>query len=547
MPVRFRENFRAWKLSHSLCMILFLGILISRRWEILTSPQVWGEDGTQILSGFITQGWPAFFSPVNGYLITSSKIISTIALNVTLTYYPFFSTLISWIFIALVGWAVLKSPTKLKGKWVCAIAIVLVPSDPEVIGPPLYSFWWASLLLFLLALWNEDKKAVFWRLGFLLLGGLSSPVIIIIIPLLYLRLFLYWPIMIERVIAFIGTAIAGIQLFLIMQAGAGITPPLNSILINFIPKMLGTFFVGNIFDSSVALWGAGIISIATITAWFFRQNDKVTSVILIYLLAGSIGLTIARVDPAILHPEFSGPRYFFFPYVCMSWILVQSFYGSKNLIAQSLTSIFGLTAVLNSYPVWSRTHDDLQWNSHIYSCRLFVKYAIPVQTDGNKSSAWRAILPGDKCAALLERDLFASLSRLRDTPTFPYLVSKPNLEKMDWKTELVNNTMTGADFDNSKIEGFRVIGSYDKSDADTGEVVLRLHRGSHLLYRSGPQNSEQYIIIEDHEKDFIWELPPSTTWVSLDFSNSRLPDVFLVKIQDRGKRWGEWSAIAIRN
>lgn len=33
----------------------------------------------------------------------------------------------------------------------------------------------------------------------------------------------------------------------------------------------------------------------------------------------------------------------------------------------------------------------------------------------------------------------------------------------------------------------------------------------------------------------------------LEFSNATLPAEFVVKIEDKGQGWGEWSVIAVRN
>lgn len=78
-------------------------------------------------------------------------------------------------------------------------------------------------------------------------------------------------------------------------------------------------------------------------------------------------------------------------------------------------------------------------------------------------------------------------------------------------------------------------------------MFLKLRRGDHVLYRSGPGKSGQSVSIMGHEQEFIAELPIANDWVALEFSNAKLPAEFDVKIKDEGQGWGEWSAIAIRN
>jgi hypothetical protein len=68
-------------------------------------------------------------------------------------------------------------------------------------------------------------------------------------------------------------------------------------------------------------------------------------------------------------------------------------------------------------------------------------------------------------------------------------------------------SFSGSDFQKSKFEGFRVIGSFSTSDADTGEVLLKLRRGDHVFHRSGPGKRGQSLSILGHEQTFIAELP----------------------------------------
>jgi len=167
-----------FKKRYFLYPILFTSftlLLASRRWLQLVSPQVWDEDGTKIIPGLINHGLTSFLTPVNGYLITVPKIISLISLTISFSHYPLISTILAWLFIASVGLAVAISPTHLKLKIACALLIFLIPSNPEVFGLPLYTFWWSSILLFLLALWDEKNLQLKWRVIFLFLGGLSSP------------------------------------------------------------------------------------------------------------------------------------------------------------------------------------------------------------------------------------------------------------------------------------------------------------------------------------------------------------------------------------
>src|SRR5690606_37439098 len=83
------------------------------------------------------------------------------------------------------------APTLLRYKFLCAVAILFIPSNPEVFVLPLYSFWWGTLLVFLALLWNTDSRGHVLRIFCISLGALSSPIVILCVPLFALRLFFY--------------------------------------------------------------------------------------------------------------------------------------------------------------------------------------------------------------------------------------------------------------------------------------------------------------------------------------------------------------------
>lgn len=110
---------------------------------------------------------------------------------------------------------------------------------------------------------------------------------------------------------------------------------------------------------------------------------------------------------------------------------------------------------------------------------------------------------------------------------------------------LDSSTWTGTDGWHSKIDGLAVMGSWKQSDADTGFITLHIKRGDKLLYRSGPTGGRQMLEVNDDPKT-ISPLPVAVAWVALDFSDSKYPDSFKIKISDAGDGWGEWSAIALK-
>ncbi|WP_313954154.1 hypothetical protein [Accumulibacter sp.] len=543
----------AWALS-----LFFFLLLLSRRGAQLFSPQVWDEDGVSVTPGgnvgnipsFLNEGWLSLIDPVNGYLILVPKLITGISLSLTFYEYPLLSTAISFAFIIIIGLAVAFSPTHLSGKYFCAIAIFFIPSDPEVFGLPLYTFWWASLLLFLLVLWDENSEHSALRIIFLLLGGLSSPIIFLALPAFYFRLLLFWRKRIEWTIAISGTAIAFVQLYYVLSASAGSPPSLDAIALGVIPTFFGGALAFNFTANKYILWICGFFLLSLFLTALLNNKRNIFFWLLFYLLLGSVALSIARVDPSILHPRFAGPRYFYFPFVLIYWFLIQIVFIKRSIFLGSLSTAVVVLMALNSLPAWSRSHDDLKWKAHVESCQLFEHYRLPIQFDGNKSSAWSLDMNGALCKSLLTADIFYRSRTGRDHPSYPFVINTVHPDSLDCSDNAVSlrrSSITGADYQKSSIRGCRIIGTFKDADADVGIIELKLRRGDHVFYRSGPGGLAQTVRVVGHENEYLSELPVSTEWASLLFSNSTLPAEFTIVIEDRGQSLGEWSAVAIAN
>jgi hypothetical protein len=49
--------------------------------------------------------------------------------------------------------------------------------------------------------------------------------------------------------------------------------------------------------------------------------------------------------------------------------------------------------------------------------------------------------------------------------------------------------------------------------------------------------------VAGHESVFIQRLPTTRDWVTLEFSNSRLPSEFEIKVVDHGHGVGDWAQV----
>lgn len=105
-----------------------------------------------------------------------------------------------------------------------------------------------------------------------------------------------------------------------------------------------------------------------------------------------------------------------------------------------------------------------------------------------------------------------------------------------------NDGWDGMDFFKSEMDGIRVLGTFIKSDANMGELDVKLQRGDTILYRSGPSNGGQTLKIPGYAPI---SLPESLEWVALTFNGDMLDDTFVATFVDDKTTLGQWSAIGV--
>ena len=534
-------------------VLLGLILLAVRAWPRLLYPEVWNEDAGN-LYGFFNNGISDLLTPVNGYLIVIPKIITMISAIISFNAYPLISIILAWIFTAFVFYTIARSPTYLSGGILLAIACMLVPSDPENYGLPLYTFWWSSLLLFVIIFWDEKNPSAWLRSLFIFFSSLSSPVCLVTLPLFWLRAVLFRKISLEFKLAVFATICTVLQLWAMWPIAREGQPSLQ-VIHQVIPVFIGGYAVGNIFPN--IRWIAGLIIYTFIIVTITKNKSSLVIWGLVYLWVASVLMSVSRVDINIIHPVWGGPRYFFFPFIFQSWLLLQFALTDHSSYTRSGAWFFLMLGIINVYPVLDRKHDLLDWPGHVHTCTQFRQYTIPIHFNGDAILAWDLHwglnMKGEQCKDLLKNDFvdFSSGGK-----TYPYRVidfasnaDMTNFPKLD---AILRNEWSGSDYYSivSGIStlpaGYRIIGSFSKSDAEDGMLILRMRRGMSVLFRSEPKSKKQRIVVEGSENLFFDTLPPTSKWTILDFSNRLLPEEFSVNFIDGGSGWGEWSAIALR-
>jgi hypothetical protein len=240
-------------------------------------------------------------------------------------------------------------------------------------------------------------------------------------------------------------------------------------------------------------------------------------------------MTVARLDPAIPHHRLAGPRYFFYPFVITFWAAVQCIYRPQPVLLRGLAGAMVALALVNSWPAWVRgiEHHDLRWADHLRSAALFPEYAIPTQLDGSRHHPWRVLRGSGAVWARVtgEGQLFPDEVK-QGSPTFAYRV--------------LGFAEAGAGV---VPEGRDPIEAAVSPTTGRHELVLQLNRGDRFFFRTGASANPAHMSVVGLDERFIEDLPVSSAWITLEFSNANLPATFTLKVEDTGSGVGEWVAM----
>ncbi len=384
-------------------------ILLLRRGDTLLVPGVWDEDGDMVIPDMLQNGLGTLLHPLNGYFVTIPKIIDLIAFGLSATQFPLINAALAWLVAIGVGLAVAFAPTVLRHRGLAALAVFLVPSDPEVFGTGLYTLWWAGILLLLVALWRPDDRRILARVLLLAIAGLSSPVILIAAPVLVVRA-LVWRRRSEIVPAAVGLTIAIVQgISLVVSTLTGTSNSPGSSGAGFAPTMLGEYLAHSWTSSSRIRIAAGILLVIflVVGALLLRSGPRWPAIVLGYLLAASVILSLARTAGLALDPVTLGPRYFFYPFVLISWFLLWlvARWRWRGLVALPVALL--LLGLANLPPGWSRPNADLHWAQQLRACAAADgPVRLSIQAAGSADHVWHVTLHGADCASWLARDPF---------------------------------------------------------------------------------------------------------------------------------------------
>jgi len=420
------DDLTSWYRSHrtwsvlAVIVVSTLFAMILRRPDQWAAPYVWIEEGTIMLPDFIATGWRALFHEVNGYFLLPTKLIIAISATLSFRWLPEIEYWFTLAFTAGVLAAVAFTPTQLKYRVACALALLALPTDSEVFAMSALAFWWGTVLTVLPLLWRPDAKPhPVLRSSLLVIGGLSSPYIVMLVPLYLLRAAL------QRSRAAwldlgVAVLVAGVQASVApVTSQSTFATILQTSPVMFVRKFFGYFvYVPAQYGAhEIATLFAGTLLLGVLAVCAWRYRDVLPSAFY-WLLAAFLLAAIAssaRVTLIQLHPALAGPRYFFLPFTFLFWAILQLFAVDDRF--PRLVAVATLALVLrNTLDVGQRNADHFDWRAHVAQCLESGTHEFPIGYDGRAVAAWKVTLAGADCRRMVERSWFDNRTTLAKAP-----------------------------------------------------------------------------------------------------------------------------------
>lgn len=378
-------------------------LYVLRRPDELLAPYPWAEEGL-IIQQWQFHGWATIFHPVAGELMPLTAGGIVLAGHLSWGLLPALDYAMSVVtFVATATMLVVPRSRfgSLPVRAAMLLAIIAVPSDAEVYGVMLLSFWWTTL--WPLIMWGWTGPAIRLRPALALLAALNSlagaALIVIYVPLLFRRRTR------ELTITTGLMALGGVA-----QAIAYLTSPraatsvrvwdvLRQTFINTSQYCLRPLFGARVLDPTVEA-ALGLVLMGLLLAGVLAIADRSHRLTALGLLGAWLvlsGLSSAAA-PLEADPVLAGPRYFFLPFGVLAVLLVflvarirtWKALGLVDILTAALALLMIGYSLIRLPTVYVRHSDHLSWRQANVACAQHrgARYDFPVQRDGHAADVW---------------------------------------------------------------------------------------------------------------------------------------------------------------
>jgi hypothetical protein len=411
--------------EHTRLSVLFLCflILLCREPDGFFNPQFWAEDGVIFFQQNLILGLPALLEPYVGYLHLIPRLISYFSGFFSVTYAPALYNFSALVITLLVINYLFSPRIQLPFKPLLAIAVVLVPSDGEILMTITNIQWFLLLILILFIIQDKPNTRNQLLLDTLIITliGLTGPFILLFIPLFIFRLIYICRSYYSVYLLSIALLLALIQGYFIWQTtvelpafsedyenyGLEILVPILAIRLsgclffgdelslaisNFsaLKALSGNLSFGDYvslafnFPGLIGLTGLAIIVPAGLLILAVSKHRRKLPVV-VFLIGGIIIIVAAfykfRNNLPMMLPFHNGSRYFYILHIFIIWSLI--IYLDSDKIIKYMSALLLLMALLSAF-----THfkvpplRDFHWEKYSQQIERGEAVRVPINPDG---------------------------------------------------------------------------------------------------------------------------------------------------------------------
>lgn len=367
-------------------------ILVARRPELFRHPQFWAEDGALFFVQAWEQGARALFLPYAGYLHTTQRLVTALAVQCDPRWAPAIFVGATFVLTLYVAARTQSSRLPFRPHVAFALAVVLVPDAFEVLLFLVNAQWVLAGGLVLLLVSADARRPlqhVHDALAAVLLS-LTGPFSVLLSPLFLWRA-LHRCSRASTLLAALVLSCAAVQTWFILHAPS--SPPASAVATEHVLSVPGLRVLGSLFAASFVAPGCpllvatalGALAVLLVTALALQPGPARPERIWLALAFGLfLAASLFRCRtflPGIC--DFSyGSRYFFAPQLLFIWLVASVTGATRRWLARLAT--FALLGMLATNLPRLREHalEDLDWPAHAAKLRAGEAVTVPVNPAG---------------------------------------------------------------------------------------------------------------------------------------------------------------------
>jgi hypothetical protein len=297
------------------------------------APQFWAEDGSVFFQQAYNRGIEALLAPYAGYLHAYPRLVAALVVPLPLAWAPALYAGASAAVFALVMWTVWQARVTALERAAMMLLAVAVPHSGEVFLNLTNAQWPLSLVLAAALLIDPEdlsRRRFVMLVALIILAGLTGPFCLLALPA-WLLVWITGPRGRRATTLFGVLVVCAIIQFATLLANPRVDPvtaqgivPGGSLL-----RAIGRFFHELLLHyaapTPVAIVVASaVILLAMVGGVRSARARPVSALCLVAAGVFAAALYVFRTNPSAISAFGNGARYFFIPFVCLSWAIVLS-------------------------------------------------------------------------------------------------------------------------------------------------------------------------------------------------------------------------------